>query len=222
MVALASGLAKSHVNDIETGRIEPSWEGVFRLARVLGGDVGVRFYPGTGPLVRDHIQSAMIGALLGMLHETWRPRPEVAVYRPVRGVIDLVLDRALGSSTIACEAQSELRRLEQQVRWSRAKADALGATLGEQAGAAAHAPSDDRPTPRIGRLLLLRSTPRTRAAVAEYADLVAAAYPARAIDAYAALVGRSSWPGDALLWCRIEDGRATVLDRPPRGIRVGR
>lgn len=223
MVALAGGLAKSHVHDIESGRIEPSWEAVARLARVLGGDVGVRFYPGTGPLVRDHIQSAMIGALLAILDETWRPRPEVAVHRPVRGVIDLVLDRASDASTVACEAQSELRRLEQQIRWSRAKADALAAMMGEEMRTAANTTLGERPTSgSVGRLLLLRSTPRTRSVVAEFADIMAAAYPAQAVDTYAALTGRSPWPGDAILWCRVERGQATILGRPPRGIRVGR
>jgi transcriptional regulator with XRE-family HTH domain len=213
-LASVSGLAKSYVHAIESGRIEPSWDAVSRLATVLGGVLWVRYYPGTGPLVRDHIQAAIISAFLGILDERWRPRPEVAVYRPVRGVIDLVLDSADDHITIACEAQSELRRLEQQIRWSRAKADALWAShdLGSAGGGSI----------RVGRLLLLRSTPRTRAAVAEYADLVAAAYPASTIDAYHALIGNGQWPGDALLWCRVDGGRATVLERPPRGIPVGR
>jgi hypothetical protein len=155
----------------------------------------------------------MLGALLAVAHPRWRRRPEVAVYRPVRGVIDLVLD-ANDQPLVAAEAQSELRRIEQQIRWSRAKADALG-----DAGEA----RDDRPVVRtVSRLLLLRSTVRTRAVVAEYADLVGAAYPARAREAYAALSGEAPWPGDAILWCRVERGQATILERPPRGIAVGR
>jgi hypothetical protein len=160
----------------------------------------------------------MLQALLAIIHERWLPRPEVAVARPVRGVIDLVLD-ASDEPTIACESQSELRRLEQQLRWSRAKADALQpATAGLQAGS----PGGLETSRPVSRLLLLRSTVRTRATVAEYADLVAAAYPARTADAYAALTRDAPWPGDALLWSRVEDGRATILDRPPRGIAVGR
>jgi len=58
--------------------------------------------------------------------------------------------------------------------------------------------------------------------VAQYADVVAAAYPGRARDAYAALTGEGAWPGDSLLWCLVEHGKATILDRPPRGIMVGR
>jgi len=142
------------------------------------------------------------------------------VYQPVRGVIDLVLDD--GTAVIACEAQSELRRLEQQLRWSRSKAEALDPLPGRDGpGRLA-----DRPVgtdgARVGRLMLLRSTARTRAVVSGYAAVVAAAYPARAPDAFAALTRQAPWPGDALLWCRVEGDEAVLLDRPPRGIHVGR
>jgi hypothetical protein len=180
----------------------------------LGLSFSVRLYPGTGPLIRDHIQAAMIGALLTILHERWRPTPEVPVYRPVRGVIDLVLDDLVSATTVACEAQSELRRMEQQLRWSRAKADPL-----QDAREASGVEAVER---SIGRLMLLRSSARTRAAVAEHASVVAAAYPARTTDAFAALARQAPWPGDALLWCRLERGDTEVMDRPPRGIRVGR
>jgi hypothetical protein len=80
-------------------------------------DLGVRLYPGTGPLIRDHLQAAMIEALLQILHPRWRPSPEVWVTRPVQGVIDLVLEAEVDDDAtaplIATEAQSELRRLEQ-------------------------------------------------------------------------------------------------------------
>jgi hypothetical protein len=168
-------------------------------------DLSVRLYQGTGPLIRDHIQAAMIEALLGESHERWRPSPEVAVERPARGVIDLVLD-AEAEPIVACEAHSELRRLEQQLRWSRAKADALAAARG-------------RP---VSRLLLLRSTRRTRALVAEYARTVRAAFPAPTIAAYAALTSEDAWPGDALLWCAVTGTGARILSDPPRGVEPGR
>src|SRR5687767_4482596 len=107
----------------------------------------------------------MIGALLRWLHAIWRPTPEVGVPRPGGGVIDGVLE-APEPPIVACEAQSDLRRLEQQVRWSRAKADALG-----QARRA-----------EVSRLLLLRNTARTRAVAYEYETVLATAYPARAAD----------------------------------------
>jgi transcriptional regulator with XRE-family HTH domain len=211
-LAAAAGISHATLLSIEQGIHDPTTEVVGRLATALGMSLSVRLYPGTGPIIRDRHQSAMLGGLIRVLHPRWRPRSEVAVYRPVRGVVDLVLD-ASDEPIVACEAESELRRIEQQVRWARAKADALAIARGTDEH------TQGRP---VRRLLLLRSTTRNRAVVAQYADVVAAAYPARAIDAYAALTGNAPWPGDALLWCRIEDDQATVLDRPPRGIRVGR
>jgi transcriptional regulator with XRE-family HTH domain len=211
-LAATAGVSAATIRAIEQEEHEPSLQVIARLATALGMSLGLPLYPGTGPLIRDHIQALMLTGLLGIIHPRWRRRPEVAVWRPVRGVIDLVLD-TVGEPIVACEAHSELRRLEQQIRWSRSKADALASARD----------ADDGRTPHpVGRLLLLRSTVRTRSIVAQHADLVAAAYPTRATDAHAALTSEAPWSGDAILWCRVESGTAVVLERPPRGITVGR
>ena len=210
-LASTCGMSKGQLHRIEAGTSQPGWEILARLCAALGRRIGLTLYPDGGPLVRDHISAAMVKALLEIRHERWRPRLEVAVYRPVRGSIDLVLEDAADVHVVACEAQSDLRRIEQELRWFRAKADAL---------AAAHE-GDARSTRQVDRLLLLRSTPRTRAIVSQYRDLIEAAYPASAQEAHAALVGDAPWPGDAIIWCRFEAGQAKILDRPPRGIRVG-
>jgi transcriptional regulator with XRE-family HTH domain len=204
-LARAAGIGSSTLHDLELARQDPSIDTLSRLAAALGMDLGVRLFPGTGPRIRDHISAPMIGAMLSDLHSSWRPTLEVSVLRPVRGVIDAVLDRS-EPPTVACEVQSDLRRLEQQVRWCRAKSEAL---------------AESRQT-HVSRLLVLRSTARTRAIAREYERVLAAAYPARSQDVLAALRSGAPWPGDALLWCRVDGGEATMLDRPPRGIRVGR
>ncbi len=214
-LAAAAGVSHATLLSVERGGHDPTTEVIARLATALGMSLSMRLYPGTGPLLRDHLQAAMLEALLAIAHPRWRRRPEVAVYRPVRGVIDLVLD-ALGEPRVAAEAQSDLRRIEQQVRWSKAKAEAL------RESAARDRDAHEAPARPVGRLLLLRSTTRTRAVVAEHAELLRAAYPACAGDAYAALTGEAPWPGDTILWCRVESGHSTVLPKPPRGIAVGR
>jgi len=198
-------VSHSTILGLERATHDPTTEATARVAAALGLDLSVRLYPGTGPLIRDHLQAPMLDVLIDGLDERWRPTPEVAVHRPVRGVIDLVLESDQ-PPLIACEAQSELRRLEQQLRWARAKADALSQARGQA----------------VSLLLLLRSTRRTRAIVAEYSALMQAAYPASAADAYASLTGDAAWPGDALLWCTVEQGRARVLAQPPRNVVVGR
>jgi transcriptional regulator with XRE-family HTH domain len=206
-VARAAGISNSTLAALERGVHDPTTEVLARIAAVLGMDLAVRLYPGTGPLIRDHSQAAMIEALLGMLHPRWRPTPEIWVTRPVKGVIDLVLEAENETvPLVSVEAQSELRRLEQQVRWAQAKSRALAEARGRPASP----------------LLLLRSTRRARAVVAEHGITIRTAYPGSSSDALAALTGTAGWPGAAILWCDIEHGSARIRAEPPRGVVVGR
>ncbi len=182
---------------------------LLRLGAVLGADLSIRYFPATGPRIRDRHQLAMAEALLPLVRATWHARPEVAVYRPVRGVIDLVLDHRTQAVSVATELQSQLRRVEQQVRWANQKADAL-AGLPEL---------EDR---SVSRLLIVRNTHAMREVVRAAEATLEAAYPADTEHAVAALRGSADWPGPALTWMRIDGGRATLLDGPPRGIRLGR
>ena len=227
-VAAAAGITTAYLGRIEAGRARPAVDVCGRLAAALGGEVSLRYYPGTGPLLRDHLQAAMLQALLRVVHRRWRPHLEVPVYRPVRGVIDLALEDTsvleASSVVVATEIHSDLRRFEQQLRWAKAKADALALATVEATVDLTAASSLASATPRpISRLLVLRSTERTRRIVALHPDVFAAAYPAPMSDALAALTTFDQpWPGPALLWMRVDHGAATLLDRPPRGIRVGR
>lgn len=206
-LADAAGVSKSYLHAIESDSVEPRLQPLARVAGALGMDLDVRLYPGSGPLLRDHLQAAMLEALLGILDERWRPFPEVWVTRPLRGVIDLLLEADTDREPlVAVEAQSDLRRLEQQVRWSHAKAEALASVRGRA----------------VTSLLLLRSTRRTRALVAAHSRVVGAAYPAQARQAFESLTGSAPWPGPALLWCDIAGGVARVRPRPPRPVTVGR
>ena len=91
IIAEAAGVSRSHLSRIEAGNAEPSIEVLLAIAAALGCDLSVRLFPNTGPRIRDRLQVAMTEALLALLHPRWQPHPEVPVYRPVRGVIDLVL-----------------------------------------------------------------------------------------------------------------------------------
>ena len=210
-LAQAAGIAHSSYARIEAGDAVPGVELMARVAAALGGRLNFYLQQGTGPALRDHLQAAMIEALLAVLHARWRTGLEVNVYRPVRGTIDAVLDDRHAHVAIATESHSALLRIEQQVRWANAKADAL-----------AQARVDAGNPVIVSRLLLLRSTRATRQVAALHADLLAAAYPARHEDAVASLTGRAPWPGAALVWCEVSQGGARLLDQPPAGIRVGR
>ncbi len=179
------------------------------VAAALGADLSIRLFPNTGQRIRDHLQVAMSEALIGAHHPRWRVAPEVPVYRPVRGVIDLVLGDTRGPDVLAVEIHSQLRRVEQQLRWAAQKADAL-ASLPEH---------QDR---RVHRLLVLRNTAALREVTRAAAGTFGAAYPGRTAEAFAALVGQGPWPGHTIVWADVRLGVARILDRPPRGVPVGR
>ena len=209
VVARSAAIAQSHLSTIEAGTAEPSIAALMAVAAALGADVSIRLFPNTGPQIRDHLQIAISEALISELHARWRVTPEVSVYRPVRGVIDLVLSDTTGSDVIAVEIHSQLRRVEQQLRWADQKAAAL-AELPEHKG---H---------RVHRLLVLRNTAATREAGRQASETLRAAYPASSTDAVAAMRETASWPGDVIVWANVTAGRAHLRQRPPRGVAVGR
>ena len=107
-----------------------------------------------------------------------------------------------------------MHRIEQQIRWNTDKADGLANRLAEEAPGR---------TPSVSRLLVLRSTSSTREIARRYETTLRTAYPAKARDVIEALTTPSCpWPGPGIAWMRVEGGVATLLDRPPRGVRLGR
>jgi transcriptional regulator with XRE-family HTH domain len=196
-LAAEAGVDRRYLDRIESGAERPSLETYQRLASALGADLGTRIYANTGPAIRDGHQAPMLELLLRELHPRWRPFVEVAVRRPGRGWIDAVLHDPRERLAIATELQSELRRLEQLIRWQAAKADSLPSWdgwphLGEG--------------PEISRLLVVRRARATRAIAAEFARQLRTAYPAHPDDAVAAITGTTPWPGPALVWVSL-DGR---------------
>ena len=206
-LASAAGISPSHLCEIERGSVEASLEVMAALSEALGGRLRLRIEPGMGPAIRDHLQAAMVEALLEVIRPRWARFPEVAVHRPVRGFIDLVLADRDANLLVAVEVHSQIRRLEQQLRWANEKAEALRG-LPELAPAG---PQGDRPT--ISRLLVLRSTRATRAIADAHQLVLAAAYPAGQREVMAALAGEAAWPGAGIVWMTVESGRARVVDR---------
>ena len=179
------------------GAARPSLETYARLTSALGADLVVHGYPNTGPAIRDRISAPMLEHLLATMHPRWERVLEARVTRPGRGWIDAVLHEPRERLVLASELQSELRRLEQLIRWHGLKADSLPswdgwAHLGEE--------------PAISRLLAVRRTRATRRIAAEFARQLRTAYPAHPDDAVAALTGTTPWPGEALAWM-VVDGR---------------
>ena len=207
-----AGIDRSFVGRVEGGLANPSLETLTALAVALGADLSVKFYPGSGPRLTDRHQSRMIEAVLRRLAPCWRPHVEVPVSRPFRGVIDVVFERSPGRLLVVSEAYSAIGRLEQQVRWSGDKAASVGSSR-------LVVPGEDW---TVSRLLILRSTAANRDLARSFEATLRAAYPARTRDAARSLTQGDAWPGDALIWIRLDGDRSELMDGPPRGVSVGR
>lgn len=216
--ALAAGIDRTHLHRIELGERGASLEVLSAISTALGARLSMRAYPDTGPRIRDRHQAAMLDALLAILDPRWRRILEVPVHRPARGYIDAVLADLTSDVPIvvATEVQSDLRRLEQQIRWAADKAESL-----PSASAWSFLAPPDLGDPLVSRLLVLRSTARTRSLVDQFPHLLEAAYPAMTRDVHSALASTAPWAGAGILWARVEGGQATILPRPPRGVRFG-
>ena len=209
------GVHKSHLARIEGNQVQPSLEVLTAIGVALGADLNLRYFPGSGPRLHDRFQAPMTETLLRALDPRWQVDLEVPILRPARGLIDLVLADMSGSATVAGEVYSELRRLEQQIRWSAEKADGLGARLEE----------DDRAGPRrsVSRLLVLRSTVATREIARRYGATLEAAYPARTRDVFLALTTPTApWPGSGIVWMHHHGTETSLMPFPPPHVSLGR
>jgi transcriptional regulator with XRE-family HTH domain len=216
-LAAVVGVHRSHIARIEAGQAHPSLEVLTALGVALGADLSIRYFAGSGPRLQDRFQAAMVEACIRCLDPRWRVDLEVPVNQPARGVIDVVLTDRLSSVTVAAEAQSEVRRLEQQIRWASEKADALAHRLGS-----ATQPGLEQPVV-VSRLLILRSTMATRELARVFAATLGAAYPARTADIHDALTSPTApWPGPGIIWSQVERGGAHLMRFPPRGVELRR
>ena len=216
-IAAVAGISQGLLSEIEGATAGASLDTLFRIAAALGGRLSLQLWPGTGPAIRDHLQARMVEGVLTSLDGRWQPRPEVPVFRPVRGTIDLVLHDASSGIVIAAEFHSQLRRLEQQIRWANEKAAALmpSGSLPEVSAA----PGDVH----VSSMLVLRSTRANRDVAARFGATLKAAYPGHTKAAVRSLTGgETPWPGSTIVWMSIEDGGARILGGPARGVAVGR
>ena len=211
-VASAAGVDRTFLGRIESGSVHPSLETLVAIATALGADVSVRLYAGSGPRLTDRHQARMVEVVLRRLAAVWRPHLEVPVWRPVRGVVDGVFERLDSRLLVVSEFMSAIPRLEQQIRWSAEKAASIGSS--ELVG---HGPA-----PSVSKLLVLRSTAATRDIARRFELTLRTAYPGRTSEAVESLAVGGPWPGDAIVWVRIDGDDVALLDGPPRGVALGR
>ncbi len=101
-----------------------------RVAAALGADLHARPYPGTGPADSRpapgrHGRAAARRAPSTVACDAGGRRPA-----PGRGFIDVVLSDMREPAVVATELESDLRRIEQLLRWSQEKAASLPSSDG--------------------------------------------------------------------------------------------
>lgn len=206
-LARAAGLTHGYLSAILARRVTPTLGTCAKLAVPLGADLAARLYPNTGPTIRDRHQARIFEGLLGILGGGWRTFGEATVWKPVRGAIDALLHNRREAVVVAAEIESEMRRIEQTIRWSKEKAEALPSWSGWPALL-----GDGGEAPRISQLLIVRRTRTNERTAREFQRQLALAYPAHPADALAAIRGERAWPGSALVWARIEQARVRFLE----------
>lgn len=215
-VAVGAGIHPTFLARIERGDRCASIGVLTAVASVLGADLSIRVYASTGPRIHDRFQAPMVEGFVRTVHPRWIRDPEVRVTHPAHGVIDLLLAEPDEGCVVATEFQSEIRRLEQQLRWHREKEASL-----PSADAWPLLALDRQLT--TSRLLVVRSTRATRELATRFEATLRSAYPARTADVVSALTSeRARWPGAGIAWMRVDGGRAELLAGPPRGVRLGR
>ncbi len=216
-LARAAHLSTAQVSRLLSARESPSLRGLIALSVALDARIILRIDPVTGPRIHDRVQAPIVEALLRIIHPRWRRFLEVAVHRPARGVIDVVLHDPDAGDVIAAEIESRIRRFEQQQRWANAKADSL--LIGSELPLA----SVPGRAPTVSRLLILASSRANRDLVSTLSTSFATSYPGRTADAYRALTTADApWPGSSLLWARVEGTSTEILAAPPRSVAFGR
>lgn len=203
-LARAAGVSPGYLAEILAGRAKPSHETYAKLAAPLGADLASRLYPNTGPTIRDRHQARILEHLLDVRHPRWRPHTEVSVARPAHGWIDVVFDDRRGDVVIATEIESDLRRIEQTVRWSKEMADSLPSSPSWPTIAGGGEPT-------ISQLLVVRGTRSNRRIAKEFGGQLAIAFPAHPEDALRALTSGAPWPGAALVWAKVDASGVRLL-----------
>jgi transcriptional regulator with XRE-family HTH domain len=211
-LAAGCGIDVGHLSRVLAGDASLSQDALVAVATALGCDASLKLFRSTGPRVRDRLQVRMLEAILADLHARWVARLEIPVWRPARGVIDLVLRDRLTGDLVAGEGQSLLHAVEAQLRHAHEKTDSLPSASGW--------PWQDRiDAPRTCRLLVLRSCPAMHDLVRALPMTFRTAYPGDTREAVAALRGATQrFPDAAIVWVSVDGARTRLLDGLPRAL----
>ena len=193
-VAAAVGASRSLMCRLEQGDPTVALRMRYRVAALLGADLRLTAFEGSGALIRDSVQAGIEERLLRIRDPGWRATLEAAVPGPGRRSVDIRLDSP--TAIVLIEVETRLASLEEIVRELHAKRMAFL----EAPDGAAHRP--------VHVVLALPVTRRHHALVANHPEIIRTAFPAPSAAIRRALVSPpATWPGDGILWIHREPTR---------------
>ncbi len=199
-VAAAVGTTRSLICRLEQGDPGVSLRTKFRVAAVLGADLRLSAYEGSGALIRDGPQAGIMEWLLRNRHRRWRPTVEASVPGQGRRSIDLLLEQR--DESVLFEVESRLSSLEEIVRELHSKRLAILEAGGSVRGGRVHV------------VLVLPMTRRHRTIVRSHPETIKVAFPVPSPALLQALVSaHGTWPGDGILWVRDLVRASGVVER---------
>ena len=170
---------------------------------MLGADLRLTAYEGSGPLLRDETQATIVEELLRSRGAGWRGSVEADVPGPGRRSVDLRLDGP--TDIVLIEVETRVGSLEEIVRELHAKRRAF---VEAYAG---------RSTQAIHVVLAIPMTRHHSAMVRRHPEIIHAAFPVASADIRRAISGPArAFPGDGLLWIRrpaVAQTHAVVMPR---------
>jgi transcriptional regulator with XRE-family HTH domain len=88
-LAAGAGIDQAHLSRIERGLVRPSLDTLVAIAASLGGDVGVKIFPGSGPRILDRFQAPMVDCMIRALRPSFPcpERTESSIWRSARGLV---------------------------------------------------------------------------------------------------------------------------------------
>jgi len=194
-VAAAVGVSRSVISRFEQGNPGISLRTRFQVAALLGADLRMSAFEGSGALLRDAAQAPMLERVIHACDRRWRKTIEAPIPGPGRRSVDLRLDSA--GSIVLIEVETRIGGLEEHIRELHSKRQALTETETSRAG----------PGRPIHVVLALPATRRHRTIVRDHPHIIKAAFPAPSADLLRALGDvRDAWPGDGILWISQTSG----------------
>ena len=183
-MARLAGVSQQEASKAERGATDVSLDARCRLAAGCGHELGWRLYPVATVRLRDSGQMALAQTIVGVAHESWRPRLEVPVAPGDPRAADLLLTGP--AEIVHIEIERALVDFQAQLRSAQVKRGVMAA-------------QHERP---MRLVIAVPATATTRERLAPFEHLIAQTMPVPSRMIASALRNGEPVGGDGILFVR--------------------